>query len=187
MLQNWCSQLWKTINLLNVLQWGTDWIIMILDLSIWASQVVLVVKNPPANLGDLREAGSIPRQEPLKEGRLDWRTTWLPTPVILPGESPQTEEPGGLQSIVSQGVRQDWSDLPCMHAHTYIKNVFNYAFLETFQGSGLVTQSCMTICDPRDWSIRLLCPWDSPDKDIGEGCHFLLHWRHLDCFILTLQ
>ena len=26
----------------------------------WASQVALVVKNPPANAGDLRDAGSIP-------------------------------------------------------------------------------------------------------------------------------
>ena len=26
----------------------------------WASQVVLVVKNPPANAGDIRDAGSIP-------------------------------------------------------------------------------------------------------------------------------
>ena len=26
----------------------------------WASQVVLVVKNPPANAGDIRDMGSIP-------------------------------------------------------------------------------------------------------------------------------
>ena len=67
---------------------------------------MLVVKNPPANLGDLREAGSIPREDPLKEGRLDWRKAWLPTPVFLPGESPRTEEPGGLQSTVLQRIRE---------------------------------------------------------------------------------
>ena len=27
---------------------------------IWASQVMLVVKNPPANAGDARDAGSVP-------------------------------------------------------------------------------------------------------------------------------
>ena len=27
---------------------------------VWASQVMLVVKNPPANAGDLKDAGSIP-------------------------------------------------------------------------------------------------------------------------------
>ena len=30
------------------------------DILTWASQVALVVKNPPANAGDIRDAGSIP-------------------------------------------------------------------------------------------------------------------------------
>ena len=25
-----------------------------------------------------------------------------------------------------------------------------------------------------EWPARLLCPWDSPDKNTGVGCHFLL-------------
>ena len=29
------------------------------------------------------------------------------TPMFLPGESPWTEEPGGLQSVGSQRVRDD--------------------------------------------------------------------------------
>ena len=33
--------------------------------------------------------------------------TWQPTPAFLPGELPWTEVPGGLQSMGSQGVRQD--------------------------------------------------------------------------------
>ena len=32
-------------------------------------------------------------------------------------------------------------------------------------------QSCPTLCDPMD--CRLLCPWDSPGKSTGVGCHFL--------------
>ena len=37
-------------------------------------------------------------------------------------------------------------------------------------------QSCPTLCDPRDGSqpTRLTCPWDSPGKNTGVGCHFLL-------------
>ena len=31
------------------------------------------------------------------------------TPIFLPGGSPWTEDPGGLQSMVSQRVRQDWA------------------------------------------------------------------------------
>ena len=29
------------------------------------------------------------------------------------------------------------------------------------------------------WLIRLLCPWDYPVKNMGVGCHFLLHWIFL--------
>ena len=38
------------------------------------------------------------------------------------------------------------------------------------------TQSCPTLCDPVDCSppARLLCPWNSPDKNTGVGCHLLL-------------
>ena len=34
-------------------------------------------------------------------------------------------------------------------------------------------QSCPTLCNPMDCT-RLLCPWDSPGKDSGVDCHFLL-------------
>ena len=62
---------------------------------------MVVGKNPPANAEDIRDMGSVP----------GWgRSPWHPTPVLLPGESPWTEEPGGLQCIVSQSVRHDGSD-----------------------------------------------------------------------------
>ena len=73
---------------------------------IWASLVAQTVKNLPAdgkestcNAGDM---GSIPGLR-----KIPWRRAWQPTPVFLPGESPWTEEPGGLQSMGSQRVRQD--------------------------------------------------------------------------------
>ena len=44
-----------------------------------ASQVVLVVKNPPANAGDMRH-----RSDPWV-GKIPWR--WQSTPVFLPGQS----------------------------------------------------------------------------------------------------
>ena len=42
-------------------------------------------------------------------------------------------------------------------------------------------QSCPTLCNPRDSSppTRLCCPWDSPSKNTGVGCHFLLQCRKL--------
>ena len=41
---------------------------LVLVTGTWATQVMLVVKNLPANAGDLRDVGSIPRL-----GRLLWR------------------------------------------------------------------------------------------------------------------
>ena len=35
-------------------------------------------------------------------------------------------------------------------------------------------QSCPTLCDPVDGSPLLRRPWDSPGKNTGVGCHFLL-------------
>ena len=32
-------------------------------------------------------------------------------------------------------------------------------------------KSCLTLCDA---ATRLPCPWDSPGKNTGVGCHFLL-------------
>ena len=58
-----------------------------------ASQVALVVKNLPANAGDLRDEGSIlgEGEMALHSSTLAWRIPW-------------TEEPGGLQSIWFQPV-----------------------------------------------------------------------------------
>ena len=38
----------------------------------------------------------------------------------------------------------------------------------------LVTQSCLTLGDLMDIAHRLVCPWDSPSKNIGVGSHSLL-------------
>ena len=60
-----------------------------------------MVKNPPANAGDLRDVGSIPDlEDPLDEGMAThssiriWRMPW-------------TEEPGRLQSMGLQRVRHN--------------------------------------------------------------------------------
>ena len=76
-----------------------------------ASQVGLVAKNLPASAGDIRDAGSNPGW-----GRFPWRRKWQPTPVFLPGQSQgQRRLEGYIQSIESQRVRHDWSNLACMH------------------------------------------------------------------------
>ena len=64
---------------------------------IGASQVAIVVKNPPANEGELRSLG---QEDPLKE-EMSTQSS------ILAWKVPWTEKPGGLQSMGSQRVRHD--------------------------------------------------------------------------------
>ena len=66
-----------------------------------ASQVVLVVKNLPANAGDERDTGSIPGSGIPLEKEVATRSS------ILAWEIPRTEESGGLQSMGSQKIRHD--------------------------------------------------------------------------------
>ena len=49
---------------------------------------------------------------------MHWRRKWQPTPVFLPGES-QGREPGGLLSVGSHIVGQDWSDLAAKAKFTF--------------------------------------------------------------------
>ena len=65
------------------------------------------VKKTPANALD---AGLIPGSGRAPGCPLQYCClAWLPTPVLLPGESPWTEEPGGLQSTGSQRVGHYWA------------------------------------------------------------------------------
>ena len=84
-------------------------------LSVANLQVVLVVKNLPANAGDIRDLGFIPGLgRSLEEGMathsriLAWRIPW-------------TEDPGGLQYVALQRVRHNRSDLVHMH-NSYMYN-----------------------------------------------------------------
>ena len=61
----------------------------------WATQVPQVVKNPPANARDVRDAGLIPGS-----GRSPGEGNG--TPEFLPGE-----EPGSLQSMGLPRIRYD--------------------------------------------------------------------------------
>jgi len=71
-------------------------------------EVVLVVKNMPANVGDEMQVWSLDQEDPLEEGMvihfsiLAWRIPW-------------TEEPGGLYSVGSQIAGHDWSNLARTH------------------------------------------------------------------------
>ena len=97
--------------------------------SLVASLVAQMVKNLPA----MRETWV---------RKIPWRRTWQPTPVFLPGESPWTEEPGGLHSWT---WLSNWA-----HSTQFLCYVFFGAFYCCITCS--VTQSCLTLCDPMDYS-----------------------------------
>ena len=69
----------------------------------WASQVVLLGKNPPANVGDVRDSSwvqSLGQEDSLEE---DMATHF----TLLAWEIPWTEEPSRLWSMGLQRVGHD--------------------------------------------------------------------------------
>ena len=82
------------------------------------------------------------------------RRKWQPTLVFLPGESPWTEEPSGLQSMGSQRVGHDWA------TSFSLKNPMCV----------LVTQSCLDSVQPHG----LYQP--------GSSVHWILQARILENF-----
>ena len=60
-----------------------------------------MVKNPPGNVGDVRDVGSIPGSGRSPGGGKATRSS------ILAWRIPWTDEPGGLQSMGSQRMRLD--------------------------------------------------------------------------------
>ena len=97
-------------------------------------------KESACNAGDL---GLIPGL-----GR-SWRREWLPTPAFLPGESPWTEEPGGLHlqgrkesdmteqlsTAYSTGIGLFVAVMPCFTSYSFIwfgnsslQNIYIYIY-----------------------------------------------------------
>ena len=59
-----------------------------------------MVKNPPANAGDIRDEGLIPVR------KIPWRRKWQPTPVFLPGESHGQRSLAGYSHGVTKSQTQ---------------------------------------------------------------------------------
>ena len=126
------------------------------SLRLTASQVMLVVKNLPANTRDIRDMG---QEDPLEEGIAThssifaWRIPW-------------TEKPGGLQSMGSQIVRHD---LRHLSMHTYKADCTFYCstiavqnhtsgswwvYLKFYQNDELRTEYKSCVCDVRDSRVE---------------------------------
>ena len=102
-----------------------------------------------------------------------WKRKWQPTPIILPGKSREQRSLTGPGVAESQTELSDWQ-----HRHA----TFSVALLNFICVCGLVTQSCLTICDPTNCSpsgssihgifqARILegLPFPSPEDFPGPG------------------
>ena len=97
-----------------------------------------------------------------------WSGLTCPPPGDLPdaetGLCPYTPEPRG------------WTHVSCF-LHWQVG-----AYTSTTWEPSIYTLLCYAkslhprpaLCNPRTVAARFLCPWNSPGKNTGEGCHFLL-------------
>ena len=99
------------------------------------------------------------------------RRAWQPIWVFLPGESPWTEEPGGLQSKGLQRVRYDWAT---KHMQ-YIRFMLKYFFLRGFPGCSVVKPLPANAGDTRD-VVRSLGQEDPLEEEMATHPS-ILAWR----------
>ena len=114
-------------------------------------------------------------------GKIPWRRKWQPTAVFLPGESPWTEEPGGLQFMGSQRDTTEplskhadrltcseesdvgnWGRIRELHV-TYLKEPGDVART----GPGIVIQMTPSgKCKPLVWRVKWVQPCGEPERPV---------------------
>ena len=99
------------------------------------------------------------------------RQSWVPLCNPVDGSPPGSSVPGIVQAKTLAWVAISFSNA-CMHVHQ-------------------VTSAMSDSVRPhRRQPTRLLCPWDSPGKNTGVGCHFFLHFLsvvNLQCCVSGIQ
>ena len=108
----------------------------------WASQAVLVVRNPTASAEDVGDTGSITSEwlsgeDPMEKGMATHSS-------IVAWRNPWTEEPGWLQSMGLHWVGRDWSNLA--HLVHGVKKQTSYWIKKKRQKDEFITRiaSCKT-------------------------------------------
>ena len=139
-----------------------------------ASQVAIVVKNPPANAGEIRDVCLIPGS-----GRSPWRRKWQPTPVFLSGKSHGQRSLAGSseKSLGSQRVGHDWRDL----AHNVLWNrqvVFLFSFtlfIHIAHHAKVLPILCLFVCPSPFQTVstrgQRACLFISVDSDSSSVWH----------------
>ena len=105
-------------------------------------------------------------------GKIPWRRAWHPTPASLSGESPQTEEPEGPQSMGSHRVGHDWSDSAHRHAHGALEG--------TFLTTGPPGKSLKVIIDGKIFSLATYWEGSLPESQFRSTWGPWGLWDHTD-------
>ena len=119
-------------------------------------------------------------------------------PSIHAWKIPRTEKLGGLQSIGSQRVQHDWSDLACMQAPSHLLQTPTHNrpinskimlakpsssswhgglqnfLLFTNLSQNILFRVYMLGCIQLFVTLWIEGPWGSAGKNAGEGCNFFL-------------
>ena len=110
-----------------------------------------------------------------------WRRAWKPTPVFLPGESPWTEEPSGLQSMGLQSVKNNWA--------TKHKSLFLLEFVEVPKYTDLYFSINLGRFQPLFLQIFFSAPYtllDFPSGSEGKASANEVHSLGKRCRALSL-
>ena len=93
----------------------------------------------------------------------------LPDPRIEPKPPVSTALAEGFFTTVPPGK-------PALCSAGHYFNVMEYWLGPSHEAAATAKslQSCPTLCNPIDNSPPGSCPWNSPGKNTGVGCHFLL-------------
>ena len=114
----------------------------------------------------------------------DQKTEWECRPEKLGNEMRRTVESGrkgcqrgtarreGSTGLITQVTQDSWerdavvsfTSIP----HYPAQHLAQTKYLMCVHVCVWVTQSCLTLCDP------IVCPWNSPGKNTGVGCHSFL-------------
>ena len=165
-----------------------------------------MVKNLPVNAGDLRDVGSIPglgRSAGERHGNPIWysclenstdKGVWRATVHRVAKSWTRLKRLSthactsfviGFQTWASPALQVDssLSEPPGKHCVWLYYNLIYLMILSCLlfyiccccKVASVVSDSVW----PHRWQpTKLLCPWDSPGKNTGVGCHFLLQCMH---------
>ena len=102
-----------------------------------------------------------------EEGRIRHLPSWAKEPQAVTTKHSQSSPVEDFQLANTFGGIIIW-----LFITNVTTPVLESLLCDQHSTGGLGTQSCPTLVTPR--TTRLLCPWDSPGKNTGVGCHFLL-------------